>query len=527
MARVTAMLTTRRADTVVTTPSPPPLRDRLVPPWPAASRWDWGGPLLVAGIAAWIRFMNLGTPHAFVMDETFYAKDGFSLIEHGYEREFVEGANERILAGDLDVFADGPAFVVHPPLGKWLIGAGEWVFGVDPTGWRVATALLGTLTVLLLARITRRLTRSTLLGCIAGFMLALDGLHIALSRTAFLDVLLTFFVLSAFGALLIDRDRMRARAAAWADENPSPDRTERGPAYGWRRWRIAAGVLLGLACGTKWSGLYYLLAFGLLSLVWDWSTRRAVGIRHAFPATARRDLFPASVSLGLVGAVTYVLTWSGWFATTGGYGRDWAAGRDTAFPFIPEAVRSLWHYHELMFNSAAGIHTDHAYQSAPWSWPFMARPVSMHWDDSVTGCGADRCVSAVLGLGNPAVWWLGVAALLFCLWLWIGRRDWRAGAVLLGFAAGWLPWFAFLDRTTFSWYLVVSLPFTIMAITLVFGHVLGPAGASARRRSWGAGIVGAALMLVVVAFVYFVPLWTGETITYSQWLDRMWFARWY
>ena len=33
--------------------------------------------------------------------------------------------------------------VVHPDVGKWLIGAGEQVFGFDPLGWRVASAVAG------------------------------------------------------------------------------------------------------------------------------------------------------------------------------------------------------------------------------------------------------------------------------------------------------------------------------------------------------------------------------------------------
>ena len=65
----------------------------------------------------------------------------------------------------------------------------------------------------MLARITRRLTGSTLLGCVAGLLMALDGLELVLSRTAILDIIVMFWVLAAFGLLVIDRDRTRARLA--------------------------------------------------------------------------------------------------------------------------------------------------------------------------------------------------------------------------------------------------------------------------------------------------------------------------
>ena len=70
-------------------------------------------------------------------------------------------------------------------------------------------AVLGTARVLVLCRIVRRMIRSTLLGCLAGLLLAVDGLAIVLSRTALLDGPLAFFVLAAFGASSIDRDRAR------------------------------------------------------------------------------------------------------------------------------------------------------------------------------------------------------------------------------------------------------------------------------------------------------------------------------
>ena len=71
---------------------------------------------------------------------------------------------------------DNPAYelVVHPPVGKWLIAGGEYLFGYSGLGWRFSSAVLGTLLVLLVVRIVRRMTRSTLVGGIAGVLLIAD-----------------------------------------------------------------------------------------------------------------------------------------------------------------------------------------------------------------------------------------------------------------------------------------------------------------------------------------------------------------
>src|SRR5690606_26266473 len=174
------------------------VRDRLVPPMRDSVLWGWIGPLIVTVFGGILRFAGLAHPHAVVFDETYYAKDGFSLINFGVERTTIKDADKAILDGNLDIFqkcTDGnldpcASYVVHPPLGKWMIGAGEWLFGMNPFGWRFAAALIGTLSILVLARVARRMTRSTLLGCFAGLLLALDGLHFLRSPTALLGMLL-------------------------------------------------------------------------------------------------------------------------------------------------------------------------------------------------------------------------------------------------------------------------------------------------------------------------------------------------
>src|SRR5690606_12195461 len=129
------------------------VRDRLVPAMPGDPRWGWIGALLVTAFGGFLRFYNLSVPHAVVLDETYYAKDSLSLIEIGEERTPVENADKLLLEGQTDIWKQCAAdqadqcasYVVHPPLAKWMIGLGEWLFGATPFGWRVAAAVVSTL----------------------------------------------------------------------------------------------------------------------------------------------------------------------------------------------------------------------------------------------------------------------------------------------------------------------------------------------------------------------------------------------
>ncbi|MGH3354520.1 MAG: phospholipid carrier-dependent glycosyltransferase, partial [Nocardioidaceae bacterium] len=192
----------------------PRARDRLRPLVDGSRVAGWAGPIGVAVLAALLRLWRLGEPNSLLFDETYYAKDAYSLLQFGYVRDSVQKADEMIVRGDLTgLFKPDASYYVHPDVAKWLIAAGEWAFGMTSFGWRVAAAIVGALTVLVVARLVRRLTGSTLLGCVAGLLLCFDGLHFVMSRLALLDVFLAFFLVCAVACLAADRDWGRARLA--------------------------------------------------------------------------------------------------------------------------------------------------------------------------------------------------------------------------------------------------------------------------------------------------------------------------
>lgn len=129
------------------------VRARLVPPYaqPSPQLWmtfglppqvwgtwqrimSWAGPLLVALVAGVLRFVHLGSPKAVIFDETYYAKDAWATIQQGYEASWPKDIDKSILANpDAVALPLDPGYVVHPPVGKWVIGLGEWMFGFTPS----------------------------------------------------------------------------------------------------------------------------------------------------------------------------------------------------------------------------------------------------------------------------------------------------------------------------------------------------------------------------------------------------------
>ncbi|GIG28955.1 dolichyl-phosphate-mannose--protein mannosyltransferase [Cellulomonas marina] len=541
------------ADTPVE-PDPVPTRDRLLlrllgPATLALGSTHrdrvlgWVGPLAVTALAAVLRLWHLGTPDSLVFDETYYVKDGYALTQLGYEGQWGEDPNPSFEAGDTSGLSTAGEYVVHPPVGKWLIGLGIRLGGVEhPWAWRLSAAVAGVLAVLVLARVARRLLASTALGTLAGLLLAVDGMAIVFSRTSLLDGFLMLFLLCGFGCLVVDREVARRRLADRADAVlDAGGRLGLGPRLGFRGWRLAAAVLLGLAVATKWSALWFVALFGLMTVLWDALARRAVGVRAWAWAGVWRDGVVASLVVVGTTVAVYVASWSGWLLTAGGYGRQWAADHPgEGLTWLPEGLRSLVQYHVQMWSFHTGLTTPHTYQAHPLGWLVQWRPTLFFYDqdlvalspqDALAACGAERCTSAVTSLGNPLTWWLGTAACVVALVLLLRWRDWRAGAALAGVAAGWLPWFAYSHRTIFAFYAIALLPFLVLVLVHVLGVAVGPRPApdetaAARSRRLVVRVVAGLVVLVVAVSAFFYPVWTAWTVPFSFWHWHVWMPGW-
>ncbi|MES2094429.1 MAG: phospholipid carrier-dependent glycosyltransferase [Actinomycetota bacterium] len=489
---------------------------------PGAQRlWYWGGPIAVTLLAAVLRLVRLGDPRSLVFDETFYVKDAWTLLNLGYEASWPANSDQAFNAGAVDGYTATGSYVAHPPLGKWMISLGLRVFGAEDTvGWRISTAIVGILAVFLLVIIARKLFNSTLLATIAGGLLALDGHAIVMSRTALLDNFVMFFTLLGFGAILLDRAQSAERLSLWLARRADAGRgIDWGPALWWRPWLLTAGILFGAATAVKWSGLYFLAAFALYSLFVDAAARRRAGIPFWISGTILKQ-GPVSFLLTIpLALAAYLASWAGWFATRGGYFRDWADVPGNAatglFAWVPRSVQSFLHYQVSVYNFNVNENTAHPYAANPFSWLFLLRPTAFYYVGQAQGqggCTFSSCAEYVTSIANPILWWAATASLFYLVYRLVRYREWRVGLILMGMVAGYLPWLLYTNRTIFQFYAIVFEPYMILGLVFVIGLILGGPGDPTRRRQRGFGIVGVFLALVIVVSVFFYPVWTGMQV---------------
>lgn len=496
--------------------------------------YSWLAPLLVTVLAGILRFWNLGHPHSLVFDETYYVKDAWSQWNLGYAATWPDGADASFAAGSTDIFTTDPSFVVHPPLGKYLIGVGMWLFGPDNSfGWRFSTALFGTALVLVLFLLAKALTNSTVFATVVSFLLAIDGLGIVMSRVALLDIFLAFFILLAFWFTVLDRrrslDRLAARTAARERDGEPP---AWGPILWNRPWIVAAGAAAGAASAVKWSGVWVLAAIGVYLVVTDALERRRLGITF-WPTDAVRQGLASFVLLVPVAFVVYLGSWTGWLLSDGGYDRHAADASPATgvFGWVPLPLQSLWKYHQTVLNSMTGMTSPHSYESPAWQWALLWRPTSMYAGataDGQNGCtgGASGCLDILYSMPNPLLWYASIAAVIYLVYRFVLERDWRIALVLVGVGATWLPWLAYPERTIFQFYTIAIWPFLLLALTFALRAIAGPAHASVERRTAGQRVVLVFLGVAVVLSIFWYPLWSATQVPYDFYRLHNWMQGW-
>ncbi len=357
----------------------------------------------------------------------------------------------------------GPTNIEHPLLAKELIAFGIYLFGDTPFGWRIAATLAGSATVAAVFALTHLLT-GRLRPALLATALALLGFTVYIqARIAMLDTFMVAFLL--WGIVLLAASARDGSVARWS----------------------AGSVLLGLATACKWAAAPYVAAAGVTFLLlrrrrWQ---RRWPGLRTV----------PALALLGGLSVAAYFLT----FAPAFFYTND------------PLTLTGLPHFQWDMYQRQTQRLPAHTYQSTWWTWPLLLRPI---WYLYEPVDGAQR---GILLLGNPAVMWGGLVAILALYRGWV-----KTGALrLLAPAALWtfsVAIFAIIPKSLgFYYYYYPASVLLCIAIAVALDHWRTAIGRWAELY----------LLLVFALWLYFLPVLTAAPLANPAAFHRWtWFPGW-
>lgn len=426
---------------------------------------------IITTLAGLIRFIRIGEPARRVFDEAFYARDSC----------LYAGLAEATCAGTQHA-------EVHPPLAKWLIAVGIRAFGYNATGWRVMSAIAGTVTIAILYVLAKRLLESTLAASLVSGLLAVDLLHFVLSRVAMLDVFVTLFSTLAFVFLAFERGRELQLLG-------------KGPLV--TIVRAGIGVSCGLALASKWSGGLTLLACIWLLLAWSSKRQEGASSFVRLARAAREQGGSIALTLLIIPLVVYLVIGIATLDLPPG-----VALSDRGQALLSEQNRMLnFHRHSIGTTIAS---------SPPWSWLLLKRPVPYFAEKG-------EQIREVWFGGNPLIWWPALLALVYAGIRWIRKQDPRDpdGFILVGFLLLYLPWILLTippltwSRTlVFIFYLLPALPFVYLGLA----RGIQCLGKRARRP-----LALGSIAVAIGGYAYFYPILSALPISRDAWLARVGF----
>ncbi|MBR1584173.1 MAG: glycosyltransferase family 39 protein [Clostridia bacterium] len=402
----------------------------------------------------------------------------------------------------------------HPPLGKVLMSFAIAIFGMTPFGWRFAGALAGVLMLPGMYLMGKLLIKKKWGGPAAMLLMAFDLMHFTQTRIATIDSFVVLFIIWSVYCML------RWFLLDYFHTDFKKTLIPLG----------LSGLFMGLAVASKWTGCYAGAGLAVLFFYGIWRRYREIKAARAIPEKKRSEYSDRAangakyllITIGscflffvAVPLLIYYASYIPYFASSGGV---------TAQKII-RAAEGMLDYH-----STPGLGMDHSFYSPWYEWPVIGKPM-WYYSGSFA---PDGMASTIMALGNPAVWWVGLAGLFGVMALFVSRHydeknhvltlaarddDPRFALLLICFAAQYLPWVP-VPRGTYIYHYFPSVPFIILCAELCLDWI-GERWEKAARIA-----VIAWIALSAVLFIAFFPYASGVTVS-RGWLEAMrWFPRW-
>lgn len=351
----------------------------------------------------------------------------------------------------------------HPPLGKVLMSVGIALAGDRPLGWRIMSAVFGSLTLVAMFVWGLLLFNSLENALAVAAITFFNHLLYVQARIGMLDTFMFAFLAWAFVAL------------TWALQGRRHE----------TRALALCGTALGLAIACKWAAIVPWAAIvAFVAIVF--------GINEDGKVSGRRTAVWAACMIGLP-AIVYLVTFLPFLFLT----------RDPPYTFW-----DLIQMQPQMWSGQLRVLSQHPYMSHWLDWPLLRRPIWYAFDHE-----KDHTVRGVLLLGNPWVMWTGVLACLACAWAGLRHRDYRAGAIAATYAILYFPWAIIPRKVSFYYYYYPAGMILSLAIVWALNHL-------DRKIKWAYVAVAAAF------FAYFFPILSASKISDSGFLKWMWFSSW-
>ncbi|MGI5849419.1 MAG: phospholipid carrier-dependent glycosyltransferase [Christensenellales bacterium] len=403
-----------------------------------------------------------------------------------------------------------PYEITHPPLGKTILGIGIQIFGMNPFGWRCMGTFFGVLMLPLMYVLAKKLFKKTLFAFIPTFLMAVDFMHYSQTRIATIDSYSVFFIMLMYLFMYMYTESNYNRQPLIKTLIPLG----------------LCGVAFGLGAATKWLCMYAGAGLALLLFVQLFKRYREYAYARFLLSQNEsceqmdegKRTFLEDISHNYVRKTFITLLWCVLFFIVVPLVIYYLA----YIPYMqvadnPYDFAAILRNQEYMYNYHSNLSPEspHPFSSDWYTWPLNIRPVFLF-----QGKGYPQgYMSSMSTMGNPAVWWGGIGAVIALVVIRIRKGKLGKRVFFLSVAAlsQYLPW-VLVSRETFIYHYFATIPFLILLIGALAKYII-------EHLKYGKKIVLIYLGICLVLFAMFYPVTTGLVIpraysdTFLRWLQ--------
>ncbi len=369
---------------------------------------------------------------------------------------------------------------VHPPLGKAIQMIPMLFMGMNPFSYRLMGNIAGILMIPALYILAKNMFKKRKYAILAGSLMALDTFHFAQCRLGTVDSFLVLFLLLSF-LFMYQYISLTKKDSLWK-----------------RLIKLFfSGFFVGCAIATKWTGLFGGLALAIIFF--------ADLIYKNFGKDKHWTTDTTLIILACVGCfiIVPILIYVGcyfMFPNMNPY-------QITDLSSLIEETKAMYQYH-------ATLDATHPFTSAWYSWPYLYKPVWYY-----VSYFAGNMRSTISCIGNPAIWWPSILALVYVLIEAFRSRKKEYWFIIVAFLCMWLP-YSFIGRVMFLYHYFPALPFAMLALVALFKYLTD----KLHLRH----MIVIYFVVVLVFFLLFYPMASGmlipgEYADFMQWLPQWFF----
>lgn len=371
---------------------------------------------------------------------------------------------------------------VHPPLSKLIQAIPVKLFGMTPFNYRFMGNVSGILLILVMYLFAKALFKNRGFALLAALFMTFDNFHFAQSRIGTMDIHLTLFILLSYYFMYrymqLDSNTKLSRKLLFLG---------------------FSGVSVACAIATKWTGLFAGLGLAILFFIHFYRTYflGKKKVTNKEKKEMKKIIGSCFIFFIFIPIILYL-------------------GCYFLFPFVSTykiySLKDLFDITSAMYKYHSTLNATHPFSSEWYTWPFMLKPVWYYSGNELLGMR-----STISGLGNIVIWWSGVLAIIYCFYK-AYKKDNVSFVLVIAFICLYFPYVE-IGRCMFLYHYFPVLPFVMLALTKLVKDLVE------KTRLYL--IIPIFICIVILCFIYFLPVTSGMTISNEKIESMRWLPDWY